>query len=304
VTLFEQIDRGLAALRGRRLTLAQREAQLASFLYVHHHAGWNGWRCPDASGDVDFVAGLLRAAAGARCFDGHWRTMKVRPHGLMAYNSEVTLWVPRRKGAWLPARPRARQRVQISFPCAREGAMPGYLVLVSRVGHPDHRRLARLYLNLKPEGASQWVEWLLHDPTLRRVRFEAKVFNHPLSYGRRDTAMMYFDARDLQKVSSVMKRFVRRHAGWVRDEQVPFTLALARGLSVGVSLEAEEREHISYGELRCRLVARAVLRASRTRWMDALRREFKRAGGDLDNPLTAVRRRPRRGRGGSVARRR
>jgi hypothetical protein len=304
VTLFEHIERGLKELRRERLTQEQREARLAGYLYVHHHAEWDGWQHADQSGDPGFVAELRRAARGVRCFEDHWWALKVRPRGLLVFNRDVTLWVPRRRGAWSPSNPRKRQRVRVSFPCVREAAMPGYVWLASRAGVPGQAPTAKLYLNLKPEGASRWVELLLHDRVLRRVRFQAKLFNHPLAYGRRDTAMMYFDARDLPAVTRVLKRFVAAHPSWVRHELVPFTVALAKGLSVGASLPAEEREGISYGELRSRLVARAVLGAPRERWETLVRRAFKRAGGDFDDPLRLAQPRRRRGRRGSAARRR
>ncbi|MFT3840562.1 MAG: T3SS effector HopA1 family protein [Myxococcaceae bacterium] len=284
MTLFEQIERGLK--HGRS------EDQLTQYLYEHHHLDWDRWQPPHFLGDTGFVAELERAAGGARCLQAGWHVLGLDAAGLVASNGAVRLWVPRRPGAWLPAKPRVGAPVRLSFPCARAGAMPGYFVLVSRAGHAPFGPSVKLYLNLKPSGAVALVRELMR----LRVRFDAKLFNHPLAYGRRDTAVVYCAPRDVKVMTRALQRFVRSHPAHVRAQPVPFTTVLGRGLSIGQSLEAEEREGVSYGELRCRLVARAVLRAPRERWLDEIRRTFKRAGTDFDQPWPP-------GRPGSAARR-
>lgn len=272
MTLFEQIERGLK--RGRS------EEQLTQYLYEHHHLDWNGWRPPNFLGDAGFVAELEHAAGGARCLQAGWHVLGLAAAGLVASNGAVRLWVPRRPGAWSPAKPRVGQPVRLSFPCARPGAMPGYFVLVSPAGHAPLGPSVKLYLNLKASGTAALVRQLMKV----RVPFDAKVFNHPLAFGRRDTAVMYCAPSDVEVMVRALRRFVRANASQVRAAPVPFTTVLGRGLSIGQSLEAEEREGVSYGELRCRLVARAVLRAPKKRWLEEIRRAFKRAGTDFDQP--------------------
>lgn len=287
--LLEALGIALRGVRvGRRTRPADTEAWLTEWLYQHHFTGWDGERGPDLGGEPGLVGALEAATGGHRYFAEGWKVRGRAGGGFTVFDGRVQLFVPAKKGALRPPKPRAGQRVAVSFPCARNGWLPGYFGLVSRAGEGRAGEV-KLYLNLTPEGAPRWVRFLMEEPVLRRSRFEAKVFNHPRAYGRRDSAVMYLEAASAPRIFGALKRFVAHHPKLVRAEHVPFTLPLGRGLSAGASLRLERESAQSYGELRCRLAARAALQGLRAgaapeAWGPYLARAFAAAGTDLLRP--------------------
>ena len=298
MTLEAQLTRLLKGVRprgrdlvvhGRRASVEQTVAWLTELLYQRHMVVSDGTHPPDFAGDPQLIAALQRAAGGRRYYEPGWKASWVREGGVAVTNGVVQLWVARQPGALKPARPRRGAKVELSLPCARNGWLPGYFGLVSAAGGNRAPHPVKVYLNLTVALAPAWVKFLLHDPRLRRLRFEAKLFNDPLSYGRRDPAVMYLEPDSALEVLSRVRRFVRGHRRQVRAQQVAFTLPLEPGFSVGASLEGERRLRQSYGEYRCRLVARAAIRAlrdgaPRQKWSGYFARAFADAGGDFVRP--------------------
>ncbi|GMU60232.1 MAG: hypothetical protein AMXMBFR34_19950 [Myxococcaceae bacterium] len=283
-------ERALASLVARlrwprRRTPEELTPVLSEWLYQRYFIGWRepGRPREDLAGDAAFVAELLARVGEAQTWEAGFRVAQRTRAGAFVERDGLRLWVTDLTGLW-PRPTREGQRVAVRVPCARESAIPGFFTVVSRAGRlePGEPHL-KLYLNVAPRAVPALLEGLVSHPSLRRARFEAKVGNEPAHYCRRDTALLYVDARDYRLVARWCLAFRRRHRSAFRAASPPMTWPLAPGLSAAESPPGDEE---SYGAQRCRLLAEALVgaRQAQADWRSAVAARFAEEGLNWTRP--------------------
>lgn len=138
------------------------------------------------------------------------------------------------------------------------GASPGFIFLFGqreiRVGPAIHR----VYLNLRPSGAIEFVAAGTQHLNRRCIPFRLKVLANPLFYSRRlDTAVIYLNLTDpaAREAVSAAYREVAHHA---RDEHP----ALTRRIAAGLAIAEDPGDGLSFGTHRCQLLAESFVRAA------------------------------------------
>lgn len=278
--------RGLARWLAAARTSNVSEAVLTEALYQQWFIDW---RAPadlsaQAAGDDHFTARLAHAAGPGTFWDPGWRVTGRTPTHAFVTDGAVQLFADARREV-SPKDPRTGADVKLKLPCARGCATPGFFLLVSPLGRAP-RVHDKLYLNLTPKGGEAVVRALRG----LKARFEVKVANAPGAYGRRDSGVVYVDPAHRLAVAHALLRWSRR-PGLFRAQVPPMTLRLGRGIAAAESHPSDGEG--SFGEERCRLVARALQAAARDARPLAhhLRAVFGAAGLDASAPWARTARR-------------
>jgi hypothetical protein len=261
------------------------EAALTEALYQRWFIAW---RAPaelaaQSAGDHQFVAGLSAVAGSGGWLAPGWRvTLRSGPNAFVSDGS-VQLYVDARHELW-PKNPKVGSVVHLRMPCARDCATPGFFLLVSRQGRAPQIH-DKLYLHLTPRGGRAVID------RLRRLDacFEVKVANAEKAYGRRDSGVVYVDPRHTRRLVSALRPLTKK-PGLFRASVPPVTKRIARGLAVAEPEPAGDEDPKSFGDERCRLVAKALIRSGGGSTVRAhLREVFAEARLDFDLPWRRAR---------------
>ncbi|MBI3181732.1 MAG: hypothetical protein HYZ28_06280 [Myxococcales bacterium] len=288
---------------------------LRDFIYARYFCRWQPTgarhsRYSDrSSGEPSFVAALLSASRGACYWEAGWKVCKASERWAFVSNGSLVLFVEERR-TLSPPDAEVGAEVHLRLPCARENLAPGFFYLIGRAGPIDHSRPhVKLYLNLSPEAAPLLVELLVCAPGVERSFFEAKLVNDPAAYCRVDTALLYLEPAACGRMVSRLRQLAAAHPGAFREGTPLLTRPLARGLAAAESPAFGELPQESFGQHRCRLLARAVAESLEKKepphaWMEKAAEAFAREGLRLSEPYLkelpveafSARLRPRRSR--------
>jgi hypothetical protein len=268
----------LAEVRAARH--APSEEDLTELLYQRWFIAW---RAPvdlthQASGDDRFVAELSAVAGDDTWFAPGWTvTARSGPRAFVT-DDHVQLYVDASSELW-PADPAVGAAVHLRMPCARACATPGFFLLVSRLGRAPEVH-DKLYLHLTKAGGRAVIA------RLRTVnaKFEVKVANAPDAYGRRDSGVVYVDPASRKRVVRALLPLSAKPSLF-RAEVPPMTKRLGRGLGLAEPDAVDGARPASFGEERCRIVARALLRSRAAGSLERyLPEALREAGLDPDAP--------------------
>jgi hypothetical protein len=265
------------------------EAKLTEFLYHRCYIRWFG---EDGSGhgSGDLAEALRAAHPGRPPRDMGWRAVEAVEGG----------WIVATKGGaarrFAPGRylvrdgsfgPPAKDQPLLVWP-GRDSVdvQPSYYYAFSdTVGECyESEDLLRFYWNISADGAPHLLRALVGGLNRFQTPFQFKLPRQREGYGRRDTAVLYFNRRYFGIVAQIAAR-VHAELGEYLDEPVPlFTRRLARGLALA------EDPNESFGMHRCRILAGA-LREAHERGLEsgaqktgALERRFGELGLSLEQP--------------------
>ena len=266
---------------------------LTEAIYAREFIGWTPppELAADAyvTGDPELVGRFEDACAGKRYLEPGWQVRWCSEAGTWVSDGRITVCATA-PDALVPASVSEGSAVALWLPCARNALSPGFFTVVARAGRlPADVDHARLYLNLSPEGALAVMRALLGEPALAGQVFEAKFANDPRAYGRRDTGHVYAALESAGELARQLVALSLRSPSLFRDETPPFTLRLARGVSIAEMPGALARDQ-SYGESRCRLFAEGVLEAvaageAPSAARPFIERAFGRAGTSAERPF-------------------
>jgi hypothetical protein len=270
--------------------LAALEGELYARFYTRPTAG-NGPAPSDFLAQRDHLSALSAANTGRGTWEPGWTIDHLDEDGRVAVAKDgLTFWVEPSglRGHSAPPRPGDFCRVLV----AKElrSLMPGFYVAIGD-GDPDDPRaapepLVRTYWHLRPAAAAPYIAAVTAALNARGVPFRTKVLNDPGAYLRADAGVLYLGRRDFRRIGDAIAQIHRAIAPGLRPEVPRFTKRLAPGLG----LAEDPSNGLSFGQHRCRLVARAAWRsfaggdAGRDARCETLAAEFRAAGLDPARP--------------------
>ncbi|HYE13953.1 MAG TPA: T3SS effector HopA1 family protein [Pyrinomonadaceae bacterium] len=127
----------------------------------------------------------------------------------------------------------------------------------AQAGELDNFSLARLYWNVRAEGAVPLMRTVTRGLNRFQVPFRFKCLTNSAFYARNDAAVLYVDKRFFRVTARVLAGFYEEVARHLRPDAPLFTKPLAAGLA----LAEEPYTGESFGMQRCRILAEAVLSA-------------------------------------------
>jgi hypothetical protein len=276
---------------GEPAVLAALEGELYARFYTRPTTG-DGRAMGDFLARRDLLSALSSANTGRGTWEPGWKLDHFDEDGRIAVAKDgLTFWVEPSglRAHSAPMRPGDFCRVLV----AKElrSLMPGFYVAIGD-GDPDDPNdapepLVRFYWHLRPEAAVPYIAAVTGALNARGVPFRTKVLNDPGAYLRADAGVLYLGRRHFGEIGDAIAQIHRTIASSLRPEVPRFTKQLAPGLGLA---EDPSNEQLSFGQHRCRLVARAAWR-SFTRneaglglRSEAVAAEFRAVGLDPTRP--------------------
>jgi len=236
-----------------------------------------------------FMGALSAANGGKGSSEPGWVVCSVDHGELVVEHEGLRVWVEpsdvqvEAGGEMTPG-----AAVRVRLPKELRKLSPGFYVALGDEGiGPDPADpLIRVYWNLAPEAAPQFVGVATRLLNQADVPFQLKVLSDPERYDRCDAGVIYTKRRDYP-AAAVPAKAVFEEVAWGLNPTPP---ALTKRLAPGVALAEDPGGGESYGMRRCHLLAEGVARAYEEGGatvadrLDAVVACFTDAGIDLDAP--------------------
>jgi hypothetical protein len=118
----------------------------------------------------------------------------------------------------------------------------------------DDQELLRFYWNIKAEGGVKLVRLLTRSLNRFQLPFRLKILNNPATYIRADAAVLYLSSRFYHLAAELINNIHQQLTG----QMDPDTPLFSKRLASGLGLAEEPKTGESFGQQRCRILARAL----------------------------------------------
>jgi HopA1 effector protein family len=217
--------------------------------------------------DVEFYERLHKSNAGEGYFDPSWQIVKEESDGTLAVIKHgLTLHIERDRHL-SPAAQSATVGDTVAIKMPRNLVQNGFYVAVSNLGsetlsNPDnYAGTARIYFNLKAEGAIAIMGSLTQKLKEIQLPFTFKVLYNPSDYGRYDSGVLYFEKINYQPFLQILQTVYTENQSYFQAEVPLFTKLLAPGLALAEEPDRKFTIQESFGMNRCQIVANGLLEA-------------------------------------------
>ena len=207
--------------------------------------------------DPGLAAALSDANTGGGSWQAGWTVERIEDHELVV-TSDVRVRVPlvdcRASGHVRPG-----AAVHIRVPKEHLWLAPGFYTALSDapVDLESARAVLRVYWNVTPTGAPALMRALTTRLNASEVPFRLKIADHPFRLDRCDAAVLYLPGGSFEAMRATLLGVAAELTGHLRPSIPAFTLELASG----VGLAEHDGGAVSFGTVRCQLLAQAIVRA-------------------------------------------
>jgi len=212
---------------------------------------------------VDLTPSLSEANATRERWDAGWQVYQVLPSGqLLAHKGgrSRALWPGEFLSTDAPGMAlRPGMNLSVFFMRETKTMQPGFYFAfgAAEAGELDTLSLARLYWNVRAEGAVPLMRAVTRGLNRFQVPFRIKCLTNTAFYTRNDAAVLYVEKRFYRVTARVLAGVHREVARHLRPDAPLFTKPLAAGLA----LAEEPYTGESFGMQRCRMLAEGILSA-------------------------------------------
>ncbi|WP_147332773.1 T3SS effector HopA1 family protein [Archangium gephyra] len=257
-------------------------------LYTRGYVRPSGTPVPaDPMVQRDHGAALSAANNGRGTWESGWRIQGTDEDGMVGVIKDgITFWMAPAGLRTASGRIRPGDWCRVWVAKELRNLMPGFYFAIGNGDERDRRDapepLVRFYWHLTAEGAAAYMAEATSRLNALNVPFRTKVLSDPGAYVRSDAGVLYLERRLYPRVREVVLELHRAVASRLRPEVPMFTRALAPGLG----LAEDPRGGMSFGQSRCRLVARGLWsgftrgRTDREGRLAAVAEAFHEAGVD------------------------
>jgi hypothetical protein len=247
---------------------------------------------PPSVQGVDLTPALSEANATRERWDVGWQVYQVLPSGqVLALKDGRTraLWPGEFLTTDAPGMAlRPGMNLSVFFMRETKTMQPGFYFAFgeAEAGELDNFSLARLYWNVRAEGAVPLVRAVTRGLNRFQVPFRFKCLTSSAFYTRNDAAVLYVDKRFYRVTARVLANVHEEVARHLRPDAPLFTKRLADGLA----LAEEPYTGESFGMQRCRILAEGLLSAharglrDEAARLEEVERHFEAYGLTLEAP--------------------
>jgi hypothetical protein len=207
--------------------------------------------------DPGLATALSDANVGRGSWQAGWTVERIADHEAVVA-SEVRARVPV-LNCRAPGDVRPGTAVDIRVPKEHLWLAPGFYTALSDapVDVESARAVLRVYWNVNPAGAPALMRALTTRLKAGEVPFRLKIADHAFRFDRCDAAVLYLPDRSFEAVRATLLEVAAELAQHLRPSIPAFTLEL----TPGVGLAEHDGGVASFGTVRCRLLAEAIVRA-------------------------------------------
>ncbi|MBD2252262.1 T3SS effector HopA1 family protein [Nostoc parmelioides] len=207
--------------------------------------------------DLAFYDRLHENNRGTGYWSYGWQVLREELDGTLAVNRDgLTLHVP-------PDGLRTQtmgNAAAIQLP--KNLVQNGFYMAVANAGATQqYQTLVRVYFNLTPDGAVAVMDALTTHLNAIPIAFTFKALYNPSDYVRHDSAVLYFDKNDYDKVYPVLKTIYAENQTHFQAQVPLFTKPIAPGLAIAEEPNHRFAEQESFGTHRCQIIANGLLEA-------------------------------------------
>lgn len=210
--------------------------------------------------DLAFYDRLHENNRGTGYWSYGWRVVKEEIDGALAVQRDgLTLYVER-DALQIPVS--VGDLVGIKMP--KNLVQSGFYMAVADAGASQHhpkpdQTLVRVYFNLTPDGAVAVMDTLTTQLNAISLPFTFKALYNPSDYQRYDSAVLYFDKNEYERVYPILEMLYTEHQGHFQEQVPLFTKPIAPGLAIAEEPKHRFNENESFGTHRCQIVANGLL---------------------------------------------
>lgn len=217
----------------------------------------------DALAQRDHGNALSLANCGRGTWEPGWIAGERDEDGLVAVTKDnITFWVDAQSGVrTVSGRVQPGDYCRVWVSKELRNLMPGFYFAIGDGDQIDARDraepLVRFYWNLTAAGAPVYIAAVTRTLNTLSVPFRTKVLTDPASYVRADGGVLYLERRHFHRVRGALLQVHEAIAPHLRDDVPMFTRRLAPGLGTA----EDPGNGMSFGQSRCRAIARGLVRA-------------------------------------------
>jgi hypothetical protein len=211
----------------------------------------------------DFLAALSAANTGRGTWDPDWTVRSIVGDGQVAVGRpELDLWAAAEHVRAATGQLAPGDKCRLRVPKELRYLMKGYYYVFGD-GEEDEIEPGRsgavepqwrYYWHLTREAAAPFIAMATSILNAHSVPFRLKVLRDPEAYGRADAGVLYVGRRHALNLGDAIARIHEAVASGLRPEVPLLTHRLGAGLGLAEAPPASS----SYGQHRCRLIARAL----------------------------------------------
>lgn len=210
--------------------------------------------------DEQFVEQLSHANTGCERLDRGWTVSLVLPtgHCLVQKNGLVRA-VSAKEFVCDDAAIAPGAKISLCWPKESRTMHPAfYYIFGSAItDQQDDDDLLRWYWNIKTVGALKLVHLLTQRLNKFQIPFRLKCLNDPAGYDRADAAVLYINKRFYRVATELLADVYQT----VEDQLAPFTPLFSKQLAPGLGFAEEPETGESFGQQRCRILAKGIWNA-------------------------------------------
>jgi hypothetical protein len=209
--------------------------------------------------DLAFYDRLHENNRGKGYWSYGWQVVKQETDGTLAVQRDgLTLHVEQNEDILLSTS--GGKLVAIKLP--KNLVQNGFYMAVADAGVSQQRqKLVRVYFNLVPEGAVAIMDSLTTHLNAIPIAFTFKALYNPSEYGRYDSAVLYFEKNEYEKVHPVLELVYAKQRSHFQEQVPLFTKPIAPGLAIAEEPDHKFNEQESFGTHRCQIVADGLIDA-------------------------------------------
>ncbi|MCF4966883.1 T3SS effector HopA1 family protein [Nostoc sp. CMAA1605] len=212
--------------------------------------------------DLAFYDRLHENNRGTGYWSYGWRIVKEEIDGTVAVQ---------RDGLTLYVEPQGMQTSEsfgdlVAIKMPKNVVQNGFYMAVANAGASQFYQaadntLVRVYFNVTPDGAIAVMDSLTTRLNAISLTFTFKALYNPSDYQRYDSAVLYFDKNDYERVSPILETLYIEHQEHFQEQIPLFTKPIAPGLAIAEEPKQRFNENESFGTHRCQIVANGLLAA-------------------------------------------
>ena len=244
--------------------------------------------------NLEFYKRLHESNCGEGYFDPGWVVLRQECDGSLAVKKGSLIVHIERTSHLQPTQATATVGDSVAIRMPRNLVQNGFYVAVGNAGWENCSNLdvrtVRIYFNLSPDGAIAIMSAIARQLNKVGIPFTFKALYNPSSYGRYDSAVLYFERSNYEVVRQVVEKvYAENHSHFYA--KVPlFTKLLAPGLALAEEPSRKFAAKESFGMNRCQIVANGLLEArakgedSAESRMESILQQFSQLGIDYSKP--------------------
>jgi hypothetical protein len=211
--------------------------------------------------NTSYIESLSSANSGRGTWDYGWEVDKVSDHKIILSRDGLQLWAD--SADCLPIEGEnlaCGTKIKLHLPKELSNISPGFYMAQGNEGftEEDSKSLIRLYLNLTPQGAINFMGEATTRLNNQNIAFKLKALNKPEEFTRCDAVVLYIPKKEFDTVMSMIRDILPNLIPNMKPNVPVFTKLLVPGLALA---EDPPDGMYSFGMSRCYMLSEALVRS-------------------------------------------